>query len=537
MAEWNIPFFLNPILGVSFLLIAYVVSCSTLKKASRVFLTISMFLSAGLVFIAMPFLFVLAHRYSQKRFFYHDMDAPIIIAFGIVVIGVYLYIRSRYASRTQLLEDNRKYQLALWKAALSMVRVKDLSRLLGLIVRVVLRSVRVENCSIYVYHEKAQRYVLKASGGSKQVDVTPVSSIPEGAALVEYMQRLRRPVLYEEVISLVDGSADEVVGSIATVMDKMSAAVVLPGFIDDRLAIFIVLGEKRSGKLFTSDELMAFSMLCNHAALVIENVRLREDIKSMQERLFKAEKMAVLGTIADGVSHQINNRLHSIGFIAGDAIDTIKMGRKGSGMANNIGMDELCAELEYALNRIQVNVKQGGEVLVGLLEYSRNGSNGFSSVDLNKVLDASIEMAQFKIMDNVLDFVRKFGRDIPKLKANFTQLQEVFFNIIDNSYEAIIQRKKEFNDSQYRGRVEFSFFEKDGMGHIIITDNGIGVRDSDIHKLFDPFYSTKAEQGKGTGLGLYIIKKIIEDNHNGKVIFRSEYGKGSQVEVVLPVVS
>ncbi len=527
--------FFYPILAFSFLLIAYAVSYPKLKKVSRVFLAISGLFLVGVVFVAMPFLFVFISQYRYEEMFGPE-DLPLVVATGVMVLGVFFYIRSRHVSQAQLLKDHRKYQLALWKAALGMVKVKELSRLLGLIVRVIIRSVRVEHCSIYVYHDKAQRYVLKASGGSRDGNVEAANSIFEDSSLVEYMQRIQRPVVYEEVVSLVDGGAGNgVIGGIVEIMDRMSASVVLPGFIDGRLAIFIVLGEKRSGKLFSSDELMAFSMLCNHAALVIENVSLREDIHNIQERLLKAEKMAVLGTIADGVSHQINNRLHSIGFIAGDAIDTIRMGRRGDGSMNMM-MDKLYGELEYALNRIQVNVRQGGEVLVGLLGYSRNGSNGFSAVDLNRLLDASIEMAQFKMMDNILDFIRKFGNDVPKLKGNFTQLQEVFFNIIDNSYEAIVQRNREFNDLNYRGRVEFSFFEKDGMGHIVITDNGIGVKESDIHRLFDPFYSTKAEQGKGTGLGLYIIKKIIEDIHKGTVLFRSEYGKGSQVEVVLSVI-
>ncbi len=242
--------------------------------------------------------------------------------------------------------------------------------------------------------------------------------------------------------------------------------------------------------------------------------------------------MATVGTMADGLSHQINNRLHAMGFIAGDALDTIKLKKKGKLTKE---MKDLLNEIEYSFSRIEDNVKRGGEIVEGLLKYTRKGSEGFETIDLDKLLDAAFEMAQFKIKINEMDVIRNFNGSIPKIKGNFTQLQEVFFNLIDNAYDAMMQRKAEMKEPGYRAHLEIS---AEGMNHkleILFKDNGIGVKKENLEKLFTPFFTTKLSSKKGTGLGLYVIQQIIEENHGGKVKFTSEYKKGSQTRILLPV--
>jgi two-component system NtrC family sensor kinase len=145
-------------------------------------------------------------------------------------------------------------------------------------------------------------------------------------------------------------------------------------------------------------------------------------------------------------------------------------------------------------------------------------------------------MAQFKIKTNELKVVKDFDDNLPKLKANFTQLQEVFFNLIDNAYDAMMQRKTEKVEIGFqptliiRARPQGNFLE------IIVEDNGIGVKDDDREKLFTPFFTTKLSSKKGTGLGLYVIRKIIEDNHGGSVEMTSRYMISTRMKIQLPIV-
>ena len=99
----------------------------------------------------------------------------------------------------------------------------------------------------------------------------------------------------------------------------------------------------------------------------------------------------------------------------------------------------------------------------------------------------------------------------------------------------MIQRKEERKEGSYRGVIDINAVINGTTLEIALSDNGMGVRDADKSKLFTPFFTTKLSSRKGTGLGLYVIRQIIEENHKGKVIFISEYGVGTQTRILLPI--
>jgi len=99
-----------------------------------------------------------------------------------------------------------------------------------------------------------------------------------------------------------------------------------------------------------------------------------------------------------------------------------------------------------------------------------------------------------------------------------------------------MQRKNEEKEEGYRGKMHISVCERNNKLEISILDNGMGIKDEDLDKLFTPFFTTKISAKKGTGLGLYVIQKIIEDNHKGKVAMSSEYMQGTLTTVYLPIV-
>ena len=300
---------------------------------------------------------------------------------------------------------------------------------------------------------------------------------------------------------------------------------------------FITLGKKTNGKMYGQEDMAVFFILASQSALAIENAQFFEDMKTAQEQLFEAEKMATIGTMADGLSHQINNRLHAMSFIAGDALDSIGL-KKNASMSKQT--QELLKHVEFALERLKANVSKGGEVVGSLLKYTRHGAEGFAAVELDKLLDATFEMIQFKVRLGGIKVLKRFSKDVPKINGNFTQLQEVFFNIIDNAYDAMMQRKSEKEEVDYVPQLEINAApladhnRQNSSLEIIVKDNGIGIKPENKNKLFTPFFTTKITSKKGTGLGLYVIRQIIEKNHGGKVYFESEYGKGTRIHVILP---
>jgi signal transduction histidine kinase len=457
---------------------------------------------------------------------------PVSIMAVCATVGPFVYLYAQKRTEDALLQEQRAYQTTLRKASMGMGQVKDLGRLLNLIIHIVTRAVRISHCSIYLFHRDSKQYVLKASKGTNISENLNV--IPGDSSLVEDLYKNKNPIVCAELKQKVIDFEDPQSKNIENLVDSLNAALIIPSFIDERLIAIFVLGEKRSGKLFSHDDLIVFSILANQSALAIENAQFCEDMKKTHEQLFKAEKMATIGTMADGLSHQINNRLHAMGFIAGDALDTIKHSDKVEMPAV---IKTVLEELRNALERIEDNVKRGGEIVEGLLKYTRKGEEGFSAVDLSTLIDASLEMAQFKIKVNEMLLVRGFSSLTPKIKGNFTQLQEVFFNIIDNAYDAMMQRKNELKEPGYQATLEISAKPVDNRLEITIHDNGMGVRKEDAHKLFTPFFTTKLSSKKGTGLGLYVIRQIIEENHQGRVSFISEYQNGSVCKILLPMAS
>lgn len=492
---------------------------------------VGVFVAVYSIVLGIPLVSAFAFKPNLIYFFGEIWWAvPLISSTILATVGPFIYLYIQKRAEEQLLKDQRRYQATLSQASAGMGRIKDLNRLLELIVYIVTRAVRLEHSIVYIFDSIKGKYRVGAYKGSK---TAPISvELTSDSVLVKHLVKTKVPVVYEEIKQRVQDYNDQHLAKVEATLKQMDAALVVPSLIEDRLLAILVMGKKKSGKLFGEDDLSVFSILANQAALAIENAQFYEDVKTTQEQLFQAEKMATIGTMADGLSHQINNRLHALGFIAGDALDTIKMKRD---IQMSDEMKGVMSDLERSLVRIQENVLQGGEVVQGLLRYTRKGEQGYAPVEVDKLVTAALEMAQFKIKTHEMKILREYAKDGPKIKGNFTQLQEVFFNMIDNAYDAMMQRKNEHKEPGFQPTLRIQTHVANDRIFVKFTDNGIGVKPEDYAKIFTPFFTTKLSSKKGTGLGLYVIKKIVEDNHKGKVTFDSQYLKGTTMTLNLPI--
>jgi len=456
---------------------------------------------------------------------------PFLFSTALATLGPFLYVYFERKIEQRLLSEQKKYQNILKSASGGMIRIRKLDLLLRLVVYVVKKIVRIKHASIFLADEFNLRYDLRAKRISKGVCIN-INHLNALSPLIQFLLSKHEPIITEETImKLRDDANNSDLAGLVEQLIGLGAALVIPSFIEDRLVGILVLGEKRSGKLYTQDDLTVFSVLANQAALAIENAQFYEEIRKTQESLFQAEKMATIGTMADGLSHQINNRFHALSLIAGDSLDVIKTYDCSQCSEET---KQIFNDLKNSLERIQVNVLQGGEVVKGLLKYSRPGQGGFERVSFKEVLDGAVEMVSYKIKLREIDLVRDIPSNLPYLNANIVQLQEVFFNLIDNAYDAIKERQTFLSENGYRGRIEISAMTDQTYIHINVQDNGIGIRKEDVKKLFTPFFTTKATSRKGTGLGLYVIEKIIA-SHNGQLKIDSVYQSGTCFTVTLPV--
>ncbi len=443
--------------------------------------------------------------------------------------GPFIYIFLQRRAEERIFREQKRYQDVLKHAAIGMTRIRPLKKLLSMITRIITKTVHISFAAIYLYDQQADNYSIQVFRGQNK---EPLTTLSPDSSLIKWLIQKQEPLIYEEIKrQMEDSKEDSTFKTLEANMRLLAASVLVPSFLDQKLSGFLVLGDKLSKQIYTPDDLNVFQVLASQAALAIENAQFYEEAKEMQAQIAQAEKMATIGTMADGLSHQINNRFYALSLIAGDSIDTVKM-TDSSGCSPEI--QEMLKQIKTALERIQVNVMQGGEVVKGILKYTRKGDEGLEALTIDQILKGTIDMVQFKVKLSEIDIIRDYPKDIPQIKANLVQMQEVFFNFIDNAYDSIVERRNTLKEENYRGKITISAKLQNETMQIFIKDNGMGVKNENIKKIFTPFFTTKASSRKGTGLGLYVIRNIIVENHKGKIDFHSEYKSGTSFTIEIP---
>lgn len=234
----------------------------------------------------------------------------------------------------------------------------------------------------------------------------------------------------------------------------------------------------------------------------------------MRNRVAISDRMASAGTLAAGLAHEINNPLAALmGYLdmAAEAVSGFPAGPKKT---------ELDGHLEFAqeaAGRIALTVKD-------LKRFSRPEEERNSAVDVVAVMESSLRMAMNEIRHRAR--VVKDLSVLPAIMANESRLGQVFLNLLVNAAQSIAPGHSDKNEITLS-----SFIEGDRIG-VSVSDTGSGMSAAEIARIFDAFYSSKAEHG-GTGLGLAICKGLIEEM-KGEIRVTSEPGKGSCFTVLLP---
>ncbi|MFH1397958.1 MAG: GAF domain-containing sensor histidine kinase [Candidatus Omnitrophota bacterium] len=455
--------------------------------------------------------------------------SPLVLMGILATVGPFIYIYLNRKAEEALLREQKRYQNTLKQASIGMTRIRNLRRLLELIAHIVTKTVKIAYVAIYLYDPDTDEYILQVSRDKGRISIPKV---PADNPLIKWIILKRQPLIYEEVKHQMGENNKELYKLLEENMRLLTASVIIPSLLEKKPMGFIVLGDKMSGQIYTLDDLNVFQVLASQAALAIENAKFIEEAKEMQVQIAQAEKMATIGTMADGLSHQINNRFYALSLIAGDSIDTIKH----TDITNcTPEIKEMVNQINHALERIQTNVGQGSEVVKGILKYTRKEEAVFEVISLDQVINGTLEMVQYKVKLSEIDIIRDYPIDIPRLKANLVQLEEVFFNFVDNAYDSIVERRNLLKEPGYRGKIIISAKANGKVLEIVVQDNGLGVKEENIKKVFTPFFTTKVSSRKGTGLGLYVINKIVTDGHKGKINFASQYKVGTRFTLELPI--
>lgn len=247
------------------------------------------------------------------------------------------------------------------------------------------------------------------------------------------------------------------------------------------------------------------------ARMVRELKGKREELASMTQQLWQASKLATMGELAASIAHELNNPLATVALRVESA------------------MDELTENdpKRHALQVISQEVERMATLVSNLLQFSRRGHAEISTLDLREELTNSLEFIEHYLRSHNIAVVHDFANDLPVVHADKQQLRQVFLNLITNASDAM----------PHGGKLTLRAFSGSlGSGNAAVVvefiDNGTGVQTGDLPKLWDPFFTTKAE-GKGTGLGLAICRRTVEQ-HRGTIEIVTGQGKGTTVRITLP---
>lgn len=242
-----------------------------------------------------------------------------------------------------------------------------------------------------------------------------------------------------------------------------------------------------------------------------------EELKTAQAQLVQGAKMAAIGQLAGGVAHEINNPLTGVL----NSVQLIKM--------------ELVKKREYPpadfkelLDVIEESGRRCKDIVATLLDFSRASMRLDEPVNLADILDKAIVLAKDEIKLENIKLIKAYESNLPQIKGDANQLQQVFLNIFNNAKWALRQTAQ----AEIRLKVSLSSDRSSVVAQI--SDNGCGIEKKDLSRIFEPFFTTK-KPGEGTGLGLSVSYGIIKE-HNGVIEVESEgKDKGATFRVILPV--
>jgi signal transduction histidine kinase len=274
-----------------------------------------------------------------------------------------------------------------------------------------------------------------------------------------------------------------------------------------------------TGEPILDEDVTALQTFANEAAMQIENLILQKEIvlklqelehvhnllRENQNYLLTHEHLTDMGKLATTVAHEIKTPLITIGGYARRSLNNLK----------NLKPDP--HDLEIIISEVERLEK----LISGILDYSKETKLFLAKVDLNRIVQETLEVLEEKLKSSNIQLKTKFSKDIKELELDPQRIRQVLFNLIANAIEAMPQG----------GNLTIITQKKKNSVRLEIEDAGKGISKEEMKNLFIPFYTTKP---KGSGLGLAVSKKIIAD-HKGTIEVQSRVNTGTKFTIVLPV--
>jgi signal transduction histidine kinase len=294
-------------------------------------------------------------------------------------------------------------------------------------------------------------------------------------------------------------------------IDQQKISLIYPLIVMNQVRGIVCIGRKENNIPFDNTELQYVKIFLDQAGFAFENALLYQAQKERTKKMYRADRLATLGELSAGAAHEIRNPLTSIR----SSIQFLK--RKLSDLTDIEMANDLISEVD------RIN-----EIIEGMLSFAKPQPLKKENTQLKTILIQTVQLVSNTARKKEIDISLNYQCEHEDIFADPGQLKQLFLNIIMNSIQAI---------ENVPGKIDVNVIFSEGKNKnkpcylIEIIDNGQGISNENIDKIFDPFYTTKTE---GTGLGLSISYGII-NQHGGDIEFFSDPGKGTKVKIRIPL--
>jgi GAF domain-containing protein len=310
---------------------------------------------------------------------------------------------------------------------------------------------------------------------------------------------------------------------------------------------------------FTDKQIELAQTFADQAVIAIENVRLFEEVqartqelaksleelRTTQDRLVQTQKLALLGQLTAGIAHEIKNPLNFVNNFSGisaELIDELQGTLKGIALDDKARteINELTGTLKSNFDKVVHHGRRADAIVKNMLQHSREGTGEHRMIDVNALVEESLNLAWHGARAETQGFEIKVGQSFDPSAGEvdiFPQdIRRALLNMISNGFYAATRRRAETNGGDYEPTLTASTKSLGDRVEIRIRDNGTGMPPDVKEKMFNPFFTTKPT-GEGTGLGLSISHDIIVKQHGGSIEVDTQPGEFTEIRITLPRVA
>ena len=364
-----------------------------------------------------------------------------------------------------------------------------------------------------------------------------------------------RAALERRTIHIPDVRADPEYSYGAKSVEAIRTILGVPILKGDQL-LGVMMIYRLEVRPFSDKQIALVETFADQAAIAIENVRLfdsvedrtrelaasLEDLRTAQDRLVQTEKLASLGQLTAGIAHEIKNPLNFVNNFSAVSVELIDELREALSIAHldsklRAEITEIADMLQGNLDKVVQHGKRADSIVKNMLMHSREGSGEHRFVDINAIVEESLNLAYHGARAEKQGFNITLGRSFDPAAGQVDlypqEITRVLLNLISNGFYAATKRKGQTTNESYEPTLAAATKDLGDRVEIRIRDNGTGIPPEVMAKMFNPFFTTKPA-GEGTGLGLSISHDIIVKQHGGAIEVDTKPGEFTEFRIILP---